>query len=52
MRDKPQDHNWIPQFFFEFTNYDKAVMIILYCPHCQEYRYQYGKSLIYSAKQT
>ena len=46
MREKPANHNWIPQAYFEFTTWDRPVMIILYCPHCKRYRYQYGEKLI------
>ncbi len=46
MKDKPENHNWIPQYIFSFTTHDKPVMIILWCPHCKSYRYQYGESII------
>lgn len=42
-RDKPQDHNWIPHAYFEHTNYNRFATLILYCPHCKAFRYQYGE---------
>lgn len=44
-RDKVENHDWVPVFIFEYTNFDRPVTIILYCSHCKRYRYQYGEKL-------
>ncbi len=46
MKDKPENHDWIPQYMFEYTNHDKPVMCVLYCSICGKIRYQYGDKLI------